>query len=138
MSSTPQVTTTLTISNDKTKDIIEIVESLEDSGLLFRGVSETIQNEAKKQKGGFLSILLRTLGASFVGNLWAGKGVMAKRQGRGINRAREGIVRAGYGNEKGQKITTKRYYYENECIFNATSSFDLFRNTKTLSEWTSI
>ena len=69
MSSTPQATTTLTISNDKTKDIIEIVESLEDSGLLFRGVSETIQNEAKKQKEGFLSILLRTLGASFVGNL---------------------------------------------------------------------
>ena len=59
---------------------------------------------------------------------------MAKRQGRGINRAREGTVRAGYGNEKGQKITTKRYYYENEYIFNVTSSFDLFRNTKALSE----
>ena len=54
MSSTPQATTTLTISNDKTKDIIEIVESLEDSGLLFRGVSETIQNEAKNKKEDFL------------------------------------------------------------------------------------
>ena len=86
----------------------KIVESLEDSGLLFRGVSETIQNEAKKQKGGFLSILLRTLGASFVGNLWAGKGVMAKRQGWGINRSREGIVRAGYGNEKRSKNNNKK------------------------------
>ena len=54
MSSTPQTTTTLTISNDKMKDIIEIVESLEDSGLLFRGVSETIQNEAKNKKEDFL------------------------------------------------------------------------------------
>ena len=51
------------------KDIIEIVKSLEDSGLLLEGVSETIQNEAKEQKGGFLSILLGTLGASLLGNI---------------------------------------------------------------------
>ena len=56
--------TTLIISNDEMKDIIKIVKSLEDSGLLFKGVSETIQNEAKEQKGGFLSILLGRLGAS--------------------------------------------------------------------------
>ena len=49
------------------KDIIEIVESLEDSSLLPEGVSETIQNEAKKQEGGFLSMLLGTLGASLLG-----------------------------------------------------------------------
>ena len=49
-------TTTLIISNDEMKDIIEIVKSLEDSGLLLKGVSETIQNEAKKRKGGFLSV----------------------------------------------------------------------------------
>ena len=72
------------------KDIIEIVISLEDSGLLLKGVSKTIQNEAKEQKGGFLSMLLGTLGASLLGNILAGKG---------INRAGEGIVRAGYGNK---------------------------------------
>ena len=51
-------TTTLVVSNDKMKDIIEIVKSIEDSGLSLKGVSETIQNEAKEQKGGFLSMLL--------------------------------------------------------------------------------
>ena len=46
------------------EDIIKVVQSLEDSGLLLKGVSETIQNEAKEQKGGFLSVLLGTLGSS--------------------------------------------------------------------------
>ena len=101
-------TTILIISNDEMKDIIKIVKSLEDSGLLFKGVSETIQNEAKEQKGGFLSMLLGTLGASLLGNILAGKG---------INRAGEGIVRAGYGNKKGQKATTKRQDYENKVDF---------------------
>ena len=50
--------TILIISNDETKDIIRIVKSLEDSGFLFKGLSETIQNEAKEQGGGFLSMLL--------------------------------------------------------------------------------
>ena len=67
------------------ENIIKIVQSLEDSGLLLKGISEIIQNEAKEQKGGFLSILLGTLGASLSGNILAGKG----------------IVRAGYGNKKG-------------------------------------
>ena len=67
--------TILMISNDETKDIIKIVNSLEDSGLLFQGVSETIPNEAKKQRGGFLSILLDTLDASLLGILLAGKGI---------------------------------------------------------------
>ena len=67
---------------------------LEDSGLLLKGVTETVQNEVKKQKGGFLSMLLGTLGASLLGNILAGKG---------INRAGEGVVRASYGNEKGKK-----------------------------------
>ena len=69
-------------------DIIKIVKSLEDSGLLLKGVTETVQNEVKEQKGGFLSMLLGTLGVSLLGNLLTG---------RGINRAGEGIVRAGYG-----------------------------------------
>ena len=62
--------TTVIISNDEINDIIEIVKSLEDSGLLLKGVTETVQNEVKKQKGGFLSMLLGTLSASLLGNKW--------------------------------------------------------------------
>ena len=62
-------TTTLIISNNEMKDIIKIVKSLEDSGLFLEGVSKKIQNEAKEQKGGFLSMLLGTLGASLLGNI---------------------------------------------------------------------
>ena len=57
------------------KDIIKIVKSLEDSSLLPEGVSETIQNEAKEQSGGFVSMLLGTLGATLLGNILAGKGI---------------------------------------------------------------
>ena len=57
-------TTTLIISNDEMDDILEIVKSLENSGLLLKGVSETIQHEAKEQREGFLTMLLGTLGAS--------------------------------------------------------------------------
>ena len=81
-------TTTLIISNDEIEDIIKINKSLEDSGLLLKGVSKTNQNEAKEQKGGFLSMLLGKLDASLLGNILAGKG---------MNRAREGLVRTGYG-----------------------------------------
>ena len=89
--------TTLIISNDEINDIIKIVKSLEDSGLLLKGVSETVQNEVKEQKGGFLSMLLGTLGASLLGNILAGKGTNRAGKGRGINRAGKGIVRDGYG-----------------------------------------
>ena len=80
------------------KDLIAIVKSLEGSGLVLKAVSEIIQIQAKEQKGGFLSILLGTLGASLLANMLAGKGInraaeRAKRQGLGI-------VRAGYGNKK--------------------------------------
>ena len=54
---------------------MKIVKSLEDSALLLKGVSETIQNEAKEQKKGFLSVLLGTLGASLLGNMLASKGI---------------------------------------------------------------
>ena len=91
--------TTLIISNDEIEDIIKIVKSLEDSGLLLKGVTETIQNEVKEQKGGFLSMLLGTLGASLLGNILTGKGIYKAGKGKGINRAREGIVRAGYRNK---------------------------------------
>ena len=58
------------------KDILEIVRSLENSGLLLKEVSEAIKNEARKRKGGFLSMLLGTLGASQLGNILADKGVI--------------------------------------------------------------
>ena len=92
--------TTLIVSNVKNHGIIKIVKSLEDSGLLVRGITETVQNEVKEQKGGFLSMLLGTLGASLLGNLLTGRGIYraGKGKGKGINRAGEGIVRAGYGN----------------------------------------
>ena len=100
--------TTLIISNEEMGYIIKLVESLEDSGVLLDGVTKTVQNEIKEQKGGFLSMLLGTLGASLLRNLLTGKGAIAKSQGRGIyragkgkgeNRAGEGIARAGYGNK---------------------------------------
>ena len=81
-------TTALIISNDEMKDIIKIVKYLEDSGLLLKGVSKTIQNEAKEQKRGSFSMFLGTLGASLLGNILAGKG---------IHRAGEGFIRASYG-----------------------------------------
>ena len=56
----------LIISNDEMDDILKIVKSLEDSGVLLKGVTETIQNEAKEQRGGFLGMLLVTLGASLL------------------------------------------------------------------------
>ena len=102
--------TTLIISNDVIGDVIKIVKSLEGFGLLLKGFTETVQNEVKEQKGGFLSMLLGTLGASLLGNLLTGKGAIATSEGRGIyrvgkgkgkgkgtNGAGEGIVRAGYG-----------------------------------------
>ena len=61
--------TTLVISNLEMDDILKIAKSLEDSGVLLKGVSETIQYEAKEQRGGFLSMLLGTLGASFLGDI---------------------------------------------------------------------
>ena len=82
--------TILIVSNDEMDDILKIVKSLENSGLLLKGVSETIQHEAKEQRGGFLSMLLCTLGASSLGDKLSGKGVI---------RAGEGTIRAGYGSD---------------------------------------
>ena len=65
--------TTLIISNKDMDDLIKIVKSLEDSGLLLKGITESVQNEIKEQKGGFLSMLLGTLGARLLGNLLTGK-----------------------------------------------------------------
>ena len=54
------------------KDIMKIIETIENSGILFKGISKTIENETKEQRGGFLSMLLGTLGASLLGNLLTG------------------------------------------------------------------
>ena len=89
--------TTLIVSNEEMNNIMKILKSLEESGLLIKSVSETIKSEAKEQKGGFLGMLLGTLGASLLGNLITGKGVVATGQGRGTIRAGEGTFRAGEG-----------------------------------------
>ena len=83
---------TLIIEQEHMNDIMKIIEALENSGILLKGVSKTIENETKEQRGGFLSMLLRTLGASLSGNLLTG--------GKGIMRAGDGIVRAGEGSKK--------------------------------------
>ena len=70
--------TTLIISNNEMEDIIKIVKSLEDSGLLLKRVTETIQNEVQEQKGGFLTMLLGTLDASLLGNILSGRGINKK------------------------------------------------------------
>ena len=98
-SSSPSHNTTLIISNKDMEDLIKVVKSLEDSGLLLNGVTESVINEVKEQRGGFLSMLLGTLGASLLGNLLTGQGINKKGKGiHGIHRAGEGIVRAGEGN----------------------------------------
>ena len=91
----PHNNTTLIISNDEMDDILKIVKSLEDSGILLKGVSEAIQNEAKEQRGGFLSMLLGTLGASLLADL-----LTKSVSGKGAIRAGEGTIRAGYGSKK--------------------------------------
>ena len=79
------------------EDILKIVRSLEDSGLSLKAVSETIQNEAKEQRGGFLSMLLGTLGASLLGDMFFGikiKGVILDQE------EGEGAIRPGYGSKR--------------------------------------
>ena len=95
------------------EDIIKTVKSLEDSGLLLKGVTETVQNEVKKQKGGFLRMLLGTLGVSLLGNLLTGRGV--NKKGKGIIRAGEGIVRAGYGSRSLNSSKNKNSKMDFQC-----------------------
>ena len=75
-------------------DIMKFIQALENSNILIKEVTKTIKNETKEQKGGFLSMLLGTLGASLLGNLLTGKGIL--RAGSG-NKKGKGIVRAGSG-----------------------------------------
>ena len=98
----------LVIEEEDMNDIMKIIKALENSGILLKGVSKTIKNETKEQRGGFLSMLLGTLGASLLGNLLTG--------GKGIMRAGNGIVRAGSGSKKKTKFTV------------TFSSFNKYRN----------
>ena len=98
----------LIIEEEDMNDIMKIIEALKNSGILLKGVSKTIENETKEQRGGFLSMLLGTLGASLLGNLLTG--------GKGIMRAGDGIVRAGSGSKKKRKF------------FVTFSSFNKYRN----------
>ena len=112
----------LIIEQEDMNDIIKIIEVLENSGILLNGVTKTIENETKEQRGGFLRMLLGTLGASLLGNLLSGKGMM---------RAGEGIVRAGEGAKKNlnslllfHPLTNIEIneYYKNEPRFNGVYS----------------
>ena len=92
--------TTLIISNEEMNDIMKIIQALEDSNILLKGVTKTIKNETKEEKGGFLSMLLGTLGASLLGNLLTGKGILRACSTRPSSSASQnnkgkGIVRAG-------------------------------------------
>ena len=96
-------------------DITKIVQALEDSNVLLKRVTETVKNETKEQEGGFLSMLLGTLGASLLGNLLTGKGFV--RAGSGNNKGK-GVVRAGYGNKnKGKGVVRAGYGNKNKVNF---------------------
>ena len=113
----------LIIEQEDMNDIMKIIEALENSGILLKGV-KTIENETKEQRGGFLSMLLGTLGASLLGNFITG--------GKGMMRAGEGIVRAGGGAKKNNLNSLLpfhpltnieiREYYANEPRFNGVYS----------------
>ena len=112
----------LIIENEDMNDIMKIIEALENSGILLKAVTKTIENETKEQRRGFLSMLLGTLGASLLGNLLTGKGMM---------RAGEGIVRAGEGAKKNLNSLLPFHpltnieineYYKNEPRFNGVYS----------------
>ena len=89
-------TTALIISNEQMNGIMKFVQALEDSNILLKGVTKTITNETNKQKGGFLQMLWGTLGASLLGNMLAGKGIVSAGYG---NKKGKGMLRAGYGNK---------------------------------------
>ena len=100
--------TTLTISSEEMIDIMKIIKSLEESGLLIKDVSKTIKNKSEEQIGWFLSMLFGTLGASLLGNLLTGNGT----------------------------IWAGESMLEQVIIFNGASSFNNLWNTKALSKQT--
>ena len=120
----------LIILNEEMNDIMKIVQALEDSNILLKGVTKTNKNETNEQKGGFLSRLLGSLRASLLGNLLSGEGTV---------RAGEGIVRADYGSSIKKKALIPPHpltnfeikeYYENEPRFNGFYSRDNLPKTR--------
>ena len=94
----------LIFEQEDMNDIMKIIEALESSGISLNRVTKTTKNETKEQRGGFLGMLLGTLGTSLLGNLLTGgKGIM--RAGDGTVRAGDGIVRAGEESKKTPKFT---------------------------------
>ena len=89
-------TTTLIISNKEMDDIIKIIQALEDSNILLKRVTKTIENETNEQKRGFLGMLLGILRVSLLGNKLTGKGMLRTDYG---HKKGKGIVRAAYGNK---------------------------------------
>ena len=106
-------TTSLIISDEEMNNIMKIVQALEDCNILIIGVTKTIKNETKEQKGEFLSMLLGTLGASLLGNSLTGKGIVKAGSG---NKKEKGIVRAGSENKKEKRIaragTRKQWHFK--------------------------
>ena len=104
----------LIIEQEDMNDIIKIIKALENAGILLKGVSKTIKSETKEQRGGILSMLLGTLGASLLGNLLTGgKGILRAGEGSVASRTKgDGIVRAGEGsgNKKKTKFTVTFSY----------------------------
>ena len=82
---------------------MKIIQVLEDSNILLKGITEKIKDETKEQKGGFLSMLLGTLGASLLGNLLSGKGLTRAGYGNPSKKGK-GLTRAGYGNHSQNKM----------------------------------
>ena len=87
---------TLIISNEEMNDITKIVQALEDSSIQKKGVTKTIKNKTKEQKGGFLSMLLGVLGASLLGNLLTGKGISRAGSGRPSSSASQNKKEKGF------------------------------------------
>ena len=124
-------TTTLVISNEEMNDIMKIAQALEDSSILLKGVTKTVKNERKEQKGGFLCMLLDTLGASLLGDL-----LTKNLSQKGTVRAGKGTIRAGKGIKKKALMPPHpltnfeiKNYYENEPRFNGVYSRDNLRKT---------
>ena len=123
-------------------DIMKIAQALEDSHILLKGVTKTIKNEAKEQKGGFLSMPLGTLGASWLGDLLT-KNLLT---GKGTIRAGEGTIKAGYGSSIKKKALILgnssphpltnfeiKWYYEDKPRFNGVYSRGNLPKTKNVA-----
>ena len=126
----------LVVEEEDMNDIMKIIKALENSGILLKGVSKTIENETKEQRGGFLSMLLGTLGASLLGNLVTNRKVILRAGEGSVASRAEGkeIERAGEGSESKKSNLNSllpfhpltnieiNEYYKNEPRFNGVYS----------------